>query len=399
MDISHTSWPFFEESHREFAAKFSKWCGAAFGPRTRGTDVSSVEKHEHDARATDEYQRSRKIVKALGEAGWLRNCVIAPHGGSREKLDVRTLCLSRETLAFCDGLADFAFAMQGLGAGPVSIFGTEAQRAKYLPRVASGEWVAAFALSEEAAGSDPSAMAVSAAKDGSDYVLSGEKMWISNAGIADFYSVFARTGEGPGTKGISAFVVGADANGLTVPERIEVISPHPLGKVRFDGVRVSAEALVGKPGEGFKVAMGTLDVFRSTVAAAALGFARRALHESIAHANSREVFGQKLCEFQMTQDKIADMATEVDASALLVYRSAWLKDSGADRITRESSMAKYYATEAAQRVIDKAVQLFGGRGVVSGEVVERLYRDIRPLRIYEGTSEIQKVVIARQTLR
>ena len=287
--------------------------------------------------------------------------------------------------------------MQGLGSGPISLFGTPELHERLLGPVARGERIAAFALSEEAAGSDVSALATSARRDGTGWVLNGQKCWISNAGLADFYTVVARTGEAPGAKGLSAFIVEAGTPGLaTAP--IQVISPHPLGTVTFEECRVPAANLLGAPGEGFKIAMATLDVFRSTVGAAALGFARRALHEAAHHARNRRLFGQALAQFQLTRGKVADMAVEIDAAALLIYRAAWLKDSGADRVTREAAMAKLFATESAQRIIDQAVQILGGQGVVAGSVLERLYRDIRPLRIYEGTSEIQKLIIAAQVL-
>jgi acyl-CoA dehydrogenase len=310
---------------------------------------------------------------------------------------VRTLCLIRETLARHDGLADFAFAMQGLGAGPITLFGSAEQR-RWLARSRSGNAIAAFALTEQQSGSDVANIAMTANRDGDDYILHGEKTWISNGGIADFYVVFARTGESPSAKGLSAFLVPADVSGLAVAERIEVIAPHPLARLKFERVRVPASALIGAPGEGFKIAMATLDIFRATVGAAALGFARRALDESVARAGNRKLFGGPLADLQMVQGHIADMALNVDAAALLVYRAAWTKDNGAARVTREASMAKLYATERAQNVIDKAVQLHGGDGVRRGHVVEKLYREIRALRIYEGASDVQKVVIARQVL-
>jgi acyl-CoA dehydrogenase len=319
--------------------------------------------------------------------------------GLHDRLDVRSLCLARETLAYRSALADFAFAMQGLGSGPVSLFGTDAQRARWLPPVAAGAALMAFALSEAQAGSDVAALATTARRDDDAWVLDGEKTWISNAGIADRYVVFARTGEGEGHRGLSAFVVDADAPGLTVAGRIETASPHPLGTLRLDRCRVPADALLGAPGDGFRIAMATLDVFRSTVGAAALGMARRALDEALAHVRRRAVFGGTLADLQLVQGRLAQMALDVDATALLVYRAAWTKDAGADRITKEAAMAKAFATEAAQRVVDAAVQLFGGRGVTAGHVVERLYRDIRPLRIYEGATEVQHVVIARQLLK
>jgi acyl-CoA dehydrogenase len=310
---------------------------------------------------------------------------------------VRALCLIRETLARHDGLADFAFAMQGLGAGPISLFGSTEQR-RWLKAVRSGEAIAAFALTEQKSGSDVANIGTTATRDGDGFILDGEKFWISNGGIADFYVVFARTGENPGAKGLSAFLIPATLPGLSVTERIEVIAPHPLARLKFDRLAIPASAMIGSPGEGFKIAMATLDVFRSTVGAAALGFARRALDEALARVSQRELFGGPLADLQMVQGYIADMALDIDAAALLIYRAAWTKDNGAARVTREASMAKLFATERAQRVIDKAVQLHGGDGVRSGHVVERLYREIRALRIYEGASEVQKVVIARQTI-
>jgi acyl-CoA dehydrogenase len=378
------AWPFFEDRHRDFAERLEAWAARELAPL------------EHAAGGLD--ATCRRLVRALGAAGWLRHCVPALYGGDAERLDVRTLCLAREILARHAGLADFAFAMQGLGTGPISLYGTDEQKRRYLPPVAEGKRIAAFALSEPEGGSDVAALRTTARRDGGDYVLDGRKTWISNAGIADHYVVFARTGEGPGAKGLSAFVVDADAPGLSVAERIDVIAPHPLGTLAFEGCRVPRDRLLGNPGDGFRIAMATLDVFRSTVGAAALGFARRALDEAVGRVRTREAFGRRLAEFQATQLRLADMATEIDAAALLVYRSAWAKDRAAERVTREAAMAKMYATEAAQRVIDSAVQLFGGMGVVSGVPVERLYREIRALRIYEGTTEIQKLVIAAQVL-
>ena len=311
---------------------------------------------------------------------------------------MRSLCLIRETLARFAALADFAFAMQGLGSGAITLFGAEEQRRAYLPAVAGGRKIAAFALSEPEAGSDLAAAATTAAPDGTGFVLNGAKTWISNGGIADFYVVFARTGEAPGARGLSAFIVDADTRGLEIGERPRLIAPHPLATLTFENCRVPRDRLLGEPGQGFKIAMATLDVFRPTVGAAALGFARRALDEALARATSRELFGGPLAELQMIQAKLADMALSIDAAALLVYRAAWAKDIGAERITREAAMAKLFATEAAQRVIDEAVQIHGALGVVAGHPVERLYREIRALRIYEGASEVQKVVIARQTL-
>jgi acyl-CoA dehydrogenase len=338
-------------------------------------------------------------VKALAEAGLLRHAVIAPHGGLSATLDVRTLCLARETLAVASGLADFAFAMQGLGSGPVSLFGTQEQKARFLPGVARGERIAAFAMSEPDAGSDPAAMTTTATPDGNTHLrLDGVKTWISNGGIADQYVVFCRTGEAPGARGLSAIMVEAGTPGFKITERIETIAPHPLATLSFEGCLVPVENRIGGPGEGFKVAMATLDVFRSTVGAAALGFARRALSEALGRAASRKMFGATLADLQLTQGALAEMVADVEASALLVYRAAWVKDQGAERVTKEAALAKLVATEAAQRVIDKAVQIFGGEGVRSGAKVEELYREIRALRIYEGASEVQKVVIARAEL-
>ena len=378
-DRSTLNWPFFEDRHRVWAEKLGAWAKA---------NLAYVDHHDVDAAC-------RKLVKALGDGGFLS--VTAP-GEGNDKLDVRTLALARETLAYHAGLADFAFAMQGLGAGPISLYGTLDQRAAWLPKTRKGEAIAAFALSEPASGSDVANIATTARRDGNDYVLDGEKTWISNGGIADLYIVFARTGEAPGARGLSAFIVSGDNPGLHIAERLHVIAPHPLARLRFENCRVPASAMVGKPGEGFKIAMATLDVFRTTVAAAALGFARRALAETLQRASKRELFGAPMADLQMVQGHLADMALEIDAAALLVYRAAWTKDMGAARVTKEAAMAKFYATEAAQRVIDTAVQLHGGDGVRAGHPVETLYREIRALRIYEGASDVQKVVIARSVL-
>jgi acyl-CoA dehydrogenase len=329
----------------------------------------------------------------LGEAGWLRPAV-----AGAEPFQVRSLCLLRETLAYHCGLADFVFAMQGLGSGAISLFGSTEQRAAYLPSVAAGTKIAAFALSEKDAGSDVAAVSCTAEEKGDHYVLNGEKTWISNGGIADFYCVFARTGEAPGARGLSAFIIDRDVPGFTIPERIDVMAPHPLATLRFEDCRIAKTALIGAPGQGFKIAMTVLDVFRSTVGAAALGLARRALDEALGRAGSRHLFGAPLSDLQLTQASLAEMALGCDASALLVYRSAWTKDQGAARVTREAAMAKLFATESAQQTIDRAVQIFGAQGVVSGHIVERLYREIRALRIYEGASEVQKIVIARTLL-
>jgi len=379
-DRSFLSWPFFEASHRKLAEELSTWIAG---------EGRSLEGDESDADGT-----CKGLVRRLGQAGWLKYAV--PQAD--KPMDVRALCLLREHLAYQSSLADFSFAMQGLGSGPISLFGTEAQRGAYLPAVSVGEKIAAFALSEKVAGSDVAALATTAEAHADGYVLNGEKTWISNGGIADFYTVFARTGEAPGAKGLSAFIVDARTPGFSVSERINIIAPHPLGTLRFENCRVPKGNMIGAPGQGFKIAMATLDVFRSTVAAAALGFSRRALDEALRHSTGRQLFGAPLFDLQMMQAYLAEMALDVDASALLVYRAAWTKDSGRERVTREAAMAKLYATDHAQQVIDKAVQIFGGLGVVSGVPVEKLYREIRALRIYEGASEVQKVVIARQLL-
>ena len=383
VDRTFLDWPFFDDGHRTLARELGAWT------------AQQVEPLAHDE--TDIDATCRTLVTRLGAAGWLRYTVPKAYGGVFDRIDVRSLCLARETLACTSGLADFAFAMQGIGAGPISLFGSERLKQRYLPPVAAGERIAAFALSEPEAGSDVTAMQTTARRDGEGWVLTGIKTWISNAGIADHYVVFCRTPE-LGERAFGAFVVDATAPGFSVTKRIDLIAPHPLGTIALDNCRVAGDAVVGEVGKGLRVALGTLDVFRSTVGAAALGLARRALAESVAHVNARRVSGKALAEMQLTQARIADMAVAVDASALLVYRAAWTRDHGADRITREAAMAKLYATEAAQRVIDDAVQLFGGRGVVAGEPVERLYREVRALRIYEGTSEIQRLVIAGATL-
>lgn len=387
-DRSFLDWPFLDDAHRALADEVEAWTDEVIAPL----------EHEEprDDAALDAL--CRRLVGLLADGGWLRYCVPGSHGGATEDLDVRSLCLIREILARRSGLADFCFVMQGLGTGAISLFGTDAQKSRYLPGVAAGTRIAAFALSEPASGSDVAAMTTTARADGADYVLDGEKTLISNAGLAAQYVVFARTGEAEGAKGISAFVVDADTPGLGVPERFPVIAPHPLGAVRFSNCRVPASRMLAGPGDGFKVAMASLDVFRSTVAAAALGFARRALDESLARGRSRIAFGKPIAETQLIQEKIADMAVKIDAAALLTYRSAWTKDRFGGRVTREAAIAKLYATEAAQEVIDQAVQIFGGQGVIVGNPVERLYREIRALRIYEGTSEIQKLIVAGQTL-
>ena len=382
-DRTFLGWPFFDDAHRRLADELEAWVAR---------EVEPLAHDEGDVDAT-----CRELVRRLGAGGWLRYVVPAAHGGALERLDARSLCIARETLARASGLADFAFALQGLGTGPITLFGSDALRARYLPPVARGERIAAFAISEADAGSDVGAMTTTARRADGGFVVDGEKTWISNAGIADHYVVFCRFPEA-GERGYAALVVDADNPGLSVSARIDVTAPHPLGTVRFDGCRVGPDALVGEAGAGLKVALATLDVFRPTVGAAALGFARRALDESVAWARGRRVSGGLLAEQQLTQARLAEMALDVDAAALLIYRAAWTKDAGAARVTREAAMAKLYATEAAQRVVDSAVQLLGGRGVVAGATVERLYREVRALRIYEGTSEIQKLVIAGQLL-
>jgi acyl-CoA dehydrogenase len=375
--------PLFEDSHRALARQLDAWAAQSLGSiHGKDTDATCI-----------------ALVRALGSAGWARHAVPAAYGGVCDALDSRSLCIIRETLAQHEGLADFAFAMQGLGSGAISIAGTEAQRQRYLPAVARGEAIAAFALSEPEAGSDVAAMALSARADGDHYVLNGTKTWISNGGIADFYTVFARTGEAPGARGISAFIVPADTPGLEVSERIELIAPHPLARLSFRDCTLSASQRIGAPGEGFKIAMMTLDIFRASVAAAAVGFARRALQEALARAKARKLFGQTLADFQLTQAALGDMASAIDAAALLTYRAAWLRDVKGVRTTSEAAMAKMVATEQAQKVIDRALQMFGGAGVVSGQPVEKLYREIRALRIYEGATEVQKLIIARELLK
>ena len=372
-------WPFFDEEHRTFAGALRSW--AADLPETHPSDLDA---------------ECKALVRLLGDGGWLRHVVPAAYGGASERIDVRTLCLAREILAQRSGLAEFMFAMQGLGSGPIAIFGSEELKQRYLPKVARGEAISAFAISESEAGSDIAAMRTIARREGDSWMIEGEKTWISNAGIADWYVVFCRV-DGADRKFV-ALVVEAGDPGFTVTERIEAMAPHPLGTLRFERCRVSAERVVGDPEGGLKVALGTLDVFRSAVGAAALGFARRALDEALRHVTVRRAFGQLLADMQLTQARIARMATDIDAAALLVYRAAWTRDTGAERITREAAMAKMFATEMAQRVIDDALQLLGGRGVVAHSPVEQLYREIRSLRIYEGTTEIQQLVIAGQVL-
>ena len=382
-DARYLDWPFFEPRHRALAAALDSWSAA----------------HLAQASHADVDAACRALVKQLGAAGWLQHAVAGiAHGGAGDAIDTRAICLIRETLARHDGLADFVFAIQGLGSGAISLAGTAEQRESWLPRVARGDAIAAFALSEPDAGSDVAALTCAARIDGDTVVLDGEKTWISNGGIADFYVVFARTGEAPGSRGISAFIVPANTPGLEIAERITVIAPHPLARLRFSGCRVPMSSRLGDAGEGFKIAMRTLDVFRTSVAAAALGFARRALDETLARVTTRQMFGGVLSDLQLTQAKLAQMATTIDSAALLTYRAAWLRDRG-EPVTREAAMAKLAATEGAQRVIDDAVQLLGGLGVVSGHPVETLYREIRSLRIYEGATEVQQLIIARELLR
>ncbi len=375
-DTSFLHWPFFGDAHRDWAVRVKEVAKSL-----------SVDHSDTDAAC-------RQLVTQLGETG-----VLAPTSSDDGSFDVRKLCLAREILAYHDGLADFSFAMQGLGTGAITLFGSADQKAAWLPKTRAGTAMSAFALTEPGSGSDVAANTMTATRDGDMFVLNGEKTWISNGGIADVYTLFARTGEAPGTKGISAFVVTPDLPGFEVVERLETIAPHPLATLRFSDCRIPASALIGAPGQGFKIAMSVLDVFRATVAAAALGFARRALDEALGRVTTRHVQGAPLFDLQMVQGHIADMALDIDASALLIYRAAWTRDSGAPRITREAAMAKLFATERAQQIIDKAVQLFGGDGVRSGTTVEMLYREIRALRIYEGASDVQKVIIARQAMQ
>ena len=379
--LDHLDWPFFDASHKVLAERI-----AAFAK----SDVFTAVDHSN----TD--KTCRTFVRALGHAGLLD---AATGSGGTMPIDSRSVCLSRDMLAWHDGLADFAFAMQGLGTGAIGLVGSDEPKRAVLPKVQKGEWISAFALSEKDAGSDVAAMQCAARSEGDHFVLDGEKTWISNGGIADVYTVFARTGEAPGTRGISAFVVFADDPGFSIAERIDVIAPHPLATIRFENCRIPATRLLGNPGEGFKIAMRTLDIFRASVAAASLGFARRALDEALAHAKARPMFGAHLSDLQLTQAALGDMAADIDAGALLTYRAAWRRDVQCLPTTKEAAMAKMIATENAQKVIDRAVQMFGGRGVRSGETVEKLYREIRALRIYEGATEVQKLIIARELLK
>ena len=377
------SWPFFDGCHRDFATVLDRFVASGALAAIDHADVDSS---------------CRRLAAALGEAGLLAMAV-APANGDVSAIDLRSVCLARETLAFQDGLADFAFAMQGLGSGAVAIAGSDAQRVLVLPKVRRGEWLAAFALSEKDAGSDVAAMICSAREDGNGYRLNGHKTWISNGGIADVYTVFARTGEAPGARGISAFLVFPDDPGFSIAERIDTMAPHPLATLHFEDCRLPADRRLGGPAEGFKIAMRTLDIFRASVAAAALGFARRAFDEALAHVKGRRMFGTTLADLQLTQAALGDMAADIDAAALLTYRAAWRRDVQKLPTTIEAAMAKMTVTEVAQNVIDRALQMFGGRGVKRGEIVESLYREIRALRIYEGATEVQKLIVARELLR
>ncbi len=380
----HLDWPFYGDGHRALAAEADAFIAAG--------GLGEIDHGDADAAC-------RALVKKLGAAGFLRHCVPEAYGGISPEIDSRSLCILRETLGYEDGLADFAFAMQGLGTGAISLSGSEELKQQILPKIAKGELISAFALTEPDAGSDVAAMSCSARRDGDHYVLDGEKIFISNGGIADVYTVFARTGEAPGTRGISAFVVDADTPGFIIAERIETIAPHPLALIRFENCRVPAGRLLGAPGEGFKIAMRTLDIFRPSVAAAALGFARRALAEAVAHAGARNMFGATLADLPTAQSTLGEIATAIDAAALLVARTAWRRDVQKLPATKEAAMAKLTATENAQWVIDQAVQMFGGRGVQVGNITERLYREIRALRIYEGATEVQKLIIGRELVK
>lgn len=382
MDRSYLDLPFYGPEHRQLSDAIFNWAAA----------MPAIDHHDTD-------NACRKLVRELGAAGFLSYCVPAEFGGALPELDSRSLCIARETLAYHDGLADFAFAMQGLGTGAITLSGSPEMKRSILPKVASGEWISAFALTEPLAGSDVGAMSCEARLDGDHYVVNGEKTWISNGGIADVYCLFARSGEAPGTRGISAFVITTDMPGFEVVERLDVIAPHPLARLKFTNMRVPVGNRLGAPGEGFKVAMRTLDIFRSSVGAAAQGFARRALDEALNHVRQRPMFGHTLADFQITQAKLGEMATDIDAAALLTARAAWRRDVQKLPTTREAAMAKMTATENAQRVIDAAVQMHGGQGVRIGVKVESLYREIRALRIYEGATEVQKLIVARELLK
>jgi len=384
---NHLDWPFLDPRHKALAIELDQWA------------VKYIHAHKEEGSVEVLGNACRSLVRQLGDGGWLKYAVGGTaYGGSAETIDTRAVCLIRETLARHSGLADFAFAMQGLGSGAISLFGSHEQKQRYLTGVAAGSVVAAFAISEPEAGSDVAALQCEAHKDGVAYVINGEKTWISNGGIADFYVLFARTGEAAGARGITAFVVDANTPGVEIAERIDVMAPHPLARLAFQNCRVASAQRLGESGQGFKVAMATLDIFRSSVAAAAIGFARRALEEALRRSTSRKMFGQTLSDFQLTQAKLAKMATDIDSAALLTYRAAWLKDRGMP-VTVEAAMAKMTATEIAQQAIDAALQIFGALGVVKGETVESLYREIRPLRIYEGATEVQQLIIARGIIK
>lgn len=386
IEREHLEWPFFDDGHRKLAEDLDRWCAA---------ELTGSPHDESDAAIDAECAR---LLRRLGDGGWLRYVVPSSHGGVFERIDIRSIALIRETLARYSGLADFVFAMQGLGSGSISLAGTEQQRRDFLPAVSQGRKVAAFALTELRSGSDVASLETSARLDGEHYVINGDKTFISNGGIADYYILFARTGEAPGSRGVSAFIVEADTPGLEIAERIAVTAPHPLATLRFNDMRVPTAKRLGESGQGFKLAMATLDIFRTSVGAAALGFARCALNESLDRVTSRRLFGETLADQPVIQAQLADMRVAIETSALLIYRSAWVADVGSRPNSAEAAMAKMYATEAAQKVIDTAVQMHGGLGVVRGGSPERLYREIRPLRIYEGATEVQQMIIGRHTL-
>ncbi|MDG1022163.1 MAG: acyl-CoA dehydrogenase family protein [Emcibacteraceae bacterium] len=383
IDQSYLEWPFFEDHHRNLANDLESWC----------------QKNIKDIDHSDVDQACKDILQKLAEGGWLKYVIPKAYGGIFDDFDVRSLCIIRETLARHDGLADFVFAMQGLGSGTITLFGSEENKTEYLPFVANGEKMAAFALTELESGSDVANMTTTAELNDDHYIINGAKTFISNGGIADYYVLFARTGDAPGAKGLSAFILDADTAGLEVTERINVTAPHPLATLSFKNCKIEKTKRLGNSGDGFKAAMATLDIFRTTVGAAALGFSRCALSEAATRTNERNLFGAPLNNLQLVQGMLAECATDVDTSALLIYRAAWTRDTKERRVTREAAMAKMHSTETAQQVIDKAIQIFGGQGVVSGVKVEELYREIRALRIYEGATEVQKVIIARELLK
>ena len=383
IDQSYLEWPFFEDHHRNLANDLERWC----------------QKNIKDIDHSDVDQACKDILQKLAEGGWLKYVIPKAYGGIFDDFDVRSLCIIRETLARHDGLADFVFAMQGLGSGTITLFGSEENKTEYLPFVANGEKMAAFALTELESGSDVANMTTTAELNDDHYIINGAKTFISNGGIADYYVLFATTGDAPGAKGLSAFILDADTAGLEVTERINVTAPHPLATLSFKNCKIEKTKRLGNSGDGFKAAMATLDIFRTTVGAAALGFSRCALSEAATRTNERNLFGAPLNNLQLVQGMLAECATDVDTSALLIYRAAWTRDTKERRVTREAAMAKMHSTETAQQVIDKAIQIFGGQGVVSGVKVEELYREIRALRIYEGATEVQKVIIARELLK